>query len=888
MRGGMLLALALAGIGAASAVDPADLLPVDEAFALRASAPERGRIELTWRIADGYYMYRHRMAAQPVAAAPGNNAFKAGPLQLPPGKAYRDPFFGDVQTYRDRVTAVLTGVAAPGAQTVTLQVKSQGCADLGVCYPPQTRTVTVRLPATSTMAETTTAAPPSQPASRPEGMTVGRAEAPALVPGRTSTPTNGRVITASAGAGAGSGNDASFAALSRSLGAGSAAPVRGVVPDPGSKPPLLPPEQAFGFEAIAGDGNTLLLRFTPARGYNLYRDRTTLKLDGASGIALGPARWPKGTVHRDEFFGTMVVYSDQVDVRVPLRRTRTEATDLRLAATFQGCQDEGICYPPMTRTVAIALPAGQVTALGDAGAGAGSGPALTATSAPILQPSFRPDGPVAGAPALGPADAPTSGSGISGNASDAVGPTGGFDTGVAATNAIAADVATGNPANGSAAAASDGGRAEDTRLAAALQGTDRWWALLGFLGAGLLLAFTPCVLPMIPILSGLIAGQGTRIGTRRALLLSLVYVVATALVFTAAGVVAGLVGANLQATFQKPWVIVAFAAMFVLLALSSFGLFKLQLPARLRARLAAIGDRQRGGSLAGVATMGVLSALIVGPCVAPPLAAAVLYIGQTRDPVFGGAALFLLAMGMGLPLLAFGAAAGRGMPTSGPWMLAAQRVFGFVFLGLAVWMLSRILPGTLALAAWGLLALAAAAWAFSAATSAAHGRVRLVARFAGLVLAVVGAAELLGALGGGRDPLQPLAGIVGGAQETRKLAFRPVKTAADVDRELAAAQAAGTPLLLDFYADWCAACKQMQKYTFADPAVNDALTGFVLLKADVTANDAADQALLQRYRLIGPPAALFFADGRERRELRLIGFEPAAPFAARVRRVGKD
>ena len=230
-----------------------------------------------------------------------------------------------------------------------------------------------------------------------------------------------------------------------------------------------------------------------------------------------------------------------------------------------------------------------------------------------------------------------------------------------------------------------------------------------FFGLGLGLAFTPCVLPMIPILSGLIAGHGPGLGARRAAALSLVYVLANALVFTAAGVLAGLAGANLQIAFQTPWVIVAFALLFVALALSSFGLYELQLPAGLRSRLGEVADRQRGGSWSGVAIMGALSALIVGPCVAPPLAGAVLYIGQTQDPVFGGAALFALAMGMGAPLVAFGVAAGRGLPTSGPWMVAIQRAFGFVFLGLAVWMLSRILPAPATLALWGVLLLGAAA-----------------------------------------------------------------------------------------------------------------------------------------------------------------------------------
>ncbi|MEP6634886.1 MAG: thioredoxin family protein, partial [Luteimonas sp.] len=320
---------------------------------------------------------------------------------------------------------------------------------------------------------------------------------------------------------------------------------------------------------------------------------------------------------------------------------------------------------------------------------------------------------------------------------------------------------------------------------------------------------------------------------------------------------------------------------------SSFGLYELQLPAALRARLGSISDKQRGGSLLGVAAMGALSALIVGPCVAPPLAAAVLFIGQQHDPVLGGAALFLLAMGMGAPLLVFGAAAGRGMPTSGPWMTVAQRFFGFVFLGLAVWMLSRIVPDVATLALFGVLMLAAAAWAFSVVAAPGNERIRGIARFAGLLLAVVGAAELLGALGGGRDPLQPLAGIARGGVQESELPFRTIKSSADLDRELAQARAQRKSVLFDFYADWCVSCKEMEKYTFTAPAVHAALSDVVLLKADVTANDAVDQALMRRFGIIGPPATLFFSEGRERRELRLIGFEKEAAFVARTSRLSK-
>ncbi|WP_242112912.1 protein-disulfide reductase DsbD [Luteimonas aquatica] len=791
--------LLLAPVPGSAAINEADLLPVDEAFALTAQAAAPGRIEVHWKIAPGYYLYRHRIAVQAVEAG-----IRLDAPQLPGGEKHHDEFFGNVETYRDGVTALVGGDGIDGLRALTLRVKYQGCADAGVCYPPQTRTLNVALPAPASAADDT------------QG-----------------------------------GGDGSLAALGAALGGR-----RPLAPaaQAGSDALPLPPEQAFGFEAIADGGNALLLRFTPARGYYLYRDKTRLKL-AADGIALGAPRWPRGVQHRDEHFGEVVVYFDQVEVPLPLRRTQAGAQQVTLTATFQGCQNEGICYPPMTRNVTVALPAGSVADTAPQATDAGGSDAAGADAA----------SPEAATAPASPDTASASNDGAPVNSAD------GTPIRQAAKSLRAADAAS---------------QAEDVRLAAELAGKNRWTALFWFFLGGLGLAFTPCVLPMVPILSGLIAGQGTRLGSARALGLSLVYVLANALVFTVAGVIAGLAGLNLQILFQTPWVIVLFALLFAALALSSFGLYELQLPAALRAKLGGLSDRQRGGSLLGVAAMGALSALIVGPCVAPPLAASVLYITQWRDPVFGGLALFLLAMGMGVPLLAFGAAAGRGMPTSGPWMIAVQRVFGFVFLALAAWMVSRILPGSVTLALYGLLAMAAAAWAFAGARSESA-RVRWLSRFAGLVLAVIGAAQLLGALSGGRDPLQPLAGVFNGGAQHRELAFRTIKSAQDLDRELAAAQAAGKPLLFDFYADWCVACKEMEKYTFTDPAVQAALADFVLLKADVTANDETDQALMKRFGIIGPPATLFFAGAAERRELRLFGFEKAEVFAARVQRARK-
>ncbi len=777
-----LVASSLAATPAHAAINPDDLLPVDEAFALRAQAPGGDRIEIHWRIADGYYLYKHRIAVQSDAA------FAAQPLQLPQGKAHEDEFFGRVETYRQALTAILPGQAQGGARQVTLKVRYQGCADAGICYPPQTRSLNVTLPEASATA--------TQPVV-------------AFGPAGGATPLGGGLL-------AGKG------------GAADALP--------------LPPEQAFGFEAIAGDGNTLLLRLTPAPGYYLYRDKTTLRLDGAAtraGIALGTPRWPQGVAHRDEHFGNVVVYFDQVELPVALTRSKADAATVRLTAGFQGCQTDGICYPPMTRTVAVALPAGVV-----------------ATAATGDAPSPSPAVPSKGTE-QGPAN-------------------------------VAAPAAVESSASAAAVDAKSGDLAEDSRLAASLAGPNRWWALASFFGFGLLLSFTPCVLPMIPILSGLIAGHGPGLGARRAFALSFVYVLASALVFTVAGVIAGLVGANLQIAFQNPWVIGAFALLFVALALSSFGLYELQLPAGLRNRLGSMSDHQRGGSWAGVAVMGALSALIVGPCVAPPLAAGVLYIGQTQDPVFGGAALFLLAMGMGVPLLAFGVAAGKGLPTSGPWMVAVQRAFGFIFLGLAVWMLSRVLPGAATLALWGVLLLAAAATIAMAIKAVQRYGVRVLGWTTALLLGVVGAAQLVGAMAGSSDPLQPLAGLRGGnGAHAAELPFRKIKSLADLEREVGAAKAAGKPVMLDFYADWCVACKEMEKYTFPEASVHAALSGFVLLKADVTANDEVDQALMKQLGIIGPPATLYYVDGNERRNLRLFGFEEPGPFVERIGKAGR-
>lgn len=769
----LLVLVAMLGLASlAHAQSDDDLLPVDQAFKLSAKIEQPGKIALHWEIAPDYYLYRTRIKAKTAQAG-----LTLGDLDLPAGEKKHDEFLGDVEVYHHAVDATLPyTLADAAAKTVAVTITVQGCheVDPKICYPPHPTPVTLDVPAASASAGTQAASDA----------------------GATSALSSG---------------------LKLNLGGG-----QSLTGAANNEP--LPPEEAFVFEAIAASPTSVLARWTMPKGYYLYRDKSSVTLTDGDGVTLGAPQWKKGVDHTDEHFGAVEVYFDEAELPIPLAREKGAAQRITLNAEYQGCQDNGICYPVMTKAVNVELPAATVEELAAAKAGF-----VPAVSQPVPSPGLRPASPASGR--------------------------------------------------------GDGAQSEEQVLAANLS-SNRLLALLSFFGFGLLLAFTPCVFPMIPILSGIIAGSGENISTRRAFVLSVVYVLATCVVFTIAGVVAGLAGANLQAAFQKPWILWSFATLFVLLSLSMFGFYELQLPSSWQSKIADISNKQKGGSLIGVAIMGLLSALIVGPCVAPPLAAAVLYISQTRDPVFGGLALFVLSLGMGAPLVVFGTAAGRFMPRAGAWMDAVKGVFGILFLGLAIWMLSRILDGFWIMLMTGALLVASAVYlgALERLPDGVSGW-RKLWKALGIVLLIAGAAELIGAAAGGRDVTQPLAGIAasgGGDKHADELPFRTIKSVADLDREVAAAAAAGKPLMLDFYADWCVSCKEMEKFTFTQPEVHSALSDFVLLKADVTPNDETDQALLKRFALFGPPATIFFANGTEQRALRLIGFEKADDFVARI------
>ena len=439
-------------------------------------------------------------------------------------------------------------------------------------------------------------------------------------------------------------------------------------------------------------------------------------------------------------------------------------------------------------------------------------------------------------------------------------------------------------ASSALSAAGDGD--ESGRIASALKNSGFWANLAFFFLAGLGLSLTPCVFPMIPILSGLIAGQGHKVTRGRGFALSLAYVLGMAVTYAAAGVAAGLTGTLLSVALQSPWVLAAFALVFVILSFSMFGFYELQLPTSLQSKLSDEAGHLQGGRGLGVFLMGAFSALIVGPCVAAPLAGALLYIGQTGDAVFGGAALFVMALGMGVPLIIVGLSAGTLLPKTGPWMEAVKKSFGVLLLATAVWLVSPVIPAVVQMLLWAVLLIIPAIYLHALDPLPPHAKGwNRFWKGVGIVMLLTGAALLIGALSGSRDPLQPLSGLRGQAvaAEVKKLPFEPVRTLAELDAKV---KAAGQPVMLDFYADWCVSCKEMERFTFSDPAVQAKLAGFKLLKADVTANSDDDKALLARFGLFGPPGILFFdAAGKEVKAVKVVGFQDAATFMQSLSRI---
>lgn len=562
---------------------------------------------------------------------------------------------------------------------------------------------------------------------------------------------------------------------------------------------LLPADEAFHFSAEVEDPHTLRLDWQLADGYYLYRKQFQLK-SLTPGIKPAPLALPPGKTKQDPEFGTTEVYYHQVSGTSSLERPAA-AGPVTIQVRYQGCADRGVCYPPISKTVTLTLP------------------------------------PITTAP--------------SGSSTEDAAPL-----------------------------------AEQDAIAQSLKKQGFWLTILSFLGFGILLAFTPCCFPMLPILSGIIVGHGHRITTAKAFGLSFSYVLASALTYTVFGVLAGLFGANLQAAFQNPWIIIVFSALFVALAMSMFGLYELQMPSSWQSRLAGLRGGKHSGSFINAGFMGALSALIVGPCVAAPLAGALIYIGQTGDSILGGAALFALGMGMGLPLIVVGTSAGKLLPKAGLWMNTVKAVFGVLLLGVAIWLLERILPPAASMFLW-------AAWLIGPAIYLGAGtplpesssHARKLGKALGVVMLSYGILLLIGVAAGSQDVLRPLQILTTRSSGTEPAPplFQRIASKTELEQRL---QNDNRWVMLDFYADWCISCKELEHDTFTDPKVRQVLNTMTTLQADVTANAETDQELLQDFGLIGPPAVLFFnPQGRECKNARLIGFVPPEQFVAHLQQL---
>lgn len=536
-----------------------------------------------------------------------------------------------------------------------------------------------------------------------------------------------------------------------------------------------------------------------------YMYRERFKVQ-ASGATLGMPNYPAGKIKFDETFQKNVeTYRHAITFTIPVEGNGP----FKLTVTGQGCADAGLCYAPMDSEITLS-PTGSVGLL------AVAREALTANSAAP---------PASSSPSLGTANSS------------------------ATTNLASQD-------------------SDSSQIDTALKSGRLLLILPLFLLLGLGLSFTPCVLPMLPILSSIIVGEGVTVRRRRALLLSATYAFGMAIVYTALGIAAGLIGEGLSAALQNAWVLSSFAVIMALLALSMFGVYHLQVPVSLQHKLMAVSNRGSAGKLFGVFVMGALSALIVGPCVAAPLAGALVYISQSHNVLIGGAALFALATGMSVPLLLIGVSAGSLLPRAGVWMDQVTRFFGVLMLIVAWWMVSPVIPAVVQMLGWALLGIG-----YGVFLLGTH-RAGWFARTVGLLFAVLGVIQLVGVATGGRDALAPLAHLSSAPKQAIK--FNPVASSAQLDTTLA--NHSGQLTMLDFYADWCVSCKEMEKLTFTEPAVRSQLDAMLLLRADVTANNADDRALLKRFHLFGPPGIVFFRNGIEIPGTRIIGFQSSDKF----------
>lgn len=584
---------------------------------------------------------------------------------------------------------------------------------------------------------------------------------------------------------------------------------------------LLPPDEAFKLSLEVRDDHTLVAHLTPAKDYYLYRDKIAFE-SKSEGIHIEQVTLPSGKMKDDQLFGKTEVYYQPLEAVITLRRDKPVPEQLSLSASYQGCNEPiGVCYAPINKEKELLLPV--LKAMVSTAADVISSSAQAASTNPTAE-LFQV-----------PGDAPL------------------FET-------------------------------ESYKIERLFASGNFWLILSGFFGIGLLLAFTPCVFPMFPILSGIIASKGQQMSKLRGFMLALAYVLGMSITYAIAGAAAGLSGAMLSAALQNAWVLGTFALVFTALAFSMFGFYELRLPASIQNKLVEETGHFRGGQFAGVFGMGALSALIVSPCVAAPLAGALIYISQTRDVILGGSALFVMALGMGVPLLLLGVSAGALLPRSGAWMKSIQQFFGVLLLAVAIWLISPVITEVTHMLLWAALLIISAIYlhALDPLPNQAPGFSKFL-KGVGVIALLTGIALLIGVLSGSRDVLQPLsrfnlAAMPLSAQLTESpastnnlLPFKQVKTVAELDELIRKSQ--GRYVMIDFYADWCVSCKEMERFTFTDPHVQERLKNVELVQINVTEGTPDDTALLKRFKLFGPPGILFFdSQGVEIPNIKIIGY----------------
>jgi len=732
-------------------IDPDDLLTAKEAFVLQTPSASQGLLRLTWTAAENYYLYDNQFQI-----SSSNENLTLGELITPTGEMKMDELFGEVEVHRGEVEVLVPYQYSGAGAEVEIQTRSQGCADLGVCYPPQKLNIKVAVPGN-----------------------------PAAAPAALDLSSN------SSGA-----NKSSLASKIGGFGDG---------------PELLTAAEAFKLSPEI-DGDSLIVRFQVADEYYLYRDKIKMDFEHPD-VSVDAASFPPGEWVDDPEFGMVEVYRNEVTGVYPIIGPAGDY-QLSLLAEHQGCADAGLCYPPVKET--FSLPATL------------SGTQTVASVASAVNPA-------------------SSAGNASGNKEDWF-----FNT---------------------------------------LQNGKLWQVSLATLAFGLLLAFTACMYPMIPILSGIIIGQndsaqakGEAISASKSFTLSVVYVLAVALTFGVIGALTATLGSGIgiQAYFQSPWLLIPFTILFILLALSLFGLYDIQVPNAIQSRLQEYSNKQEGGNYAGVGIMGVFSALIIGPCGGPILIAALGYAAASSNLVSGFVALFFLGLGMGLPLLVIGAGGSKLLPKAGGWMVGVKAFGGVILLAVAILMLERmpgIFPPKLVMALWSLIIISGYFLMGIGRGNDSAGETggKHLLRGIGLMAIIYGMLVMLGGLTGGTRVTDPFTGsaltsVSSGSNTQSQAEFIYVKSIDDLNTEIASANAAGKTVMLDFYADWCTYCKKYDAYVFPDPRVQSALTNTVLLKADVTATDSIDKALMQSLEVILPPAILFFAtDGNEIRSARVVG-----------------